>query len=59
MSSICDRIADDEKQADAKRIRELLQASCKHRVGSDAQHFTYGIRWVCPDCGKHCESWWD
>ena len=59
MSSICDRIADDEKEADKERIRLLLQATCKHRTGDKVQHFTYGMRYVCPDCGKHCESWRD
>jgi rubredoxin len=31
---------------------------CEH-PNKKTQHFTYGLRWHCPDCGAKGEHWWD
>lgn len=58
MGSICDRIADDEKQED-ERLEKLRQAVCEHKGKKITKHYTYGWAWLCPECGKRGEDWWD
>lgn len=44
------------------RIRALLpppeREKCRH-PNKVEQHFTYGYRMHCPDCGHSVDDWWD
>jgi hypothetical protein len=50
------------KADSVRRIRALLpppeREKCRH-PNKVEQHFTYGYRMHCPDCGHSVDDWWD
>jgi hypothetical protein len=60
--SVLRTIEDEDCEDGGEQMRKLFSAGkrlvCPH-PNKQTQHFTYGMRSHCPDCGHSEEHWWD